>query len=123
MVSPRRWGKSSLVKRVSQDVNGRNLKIIQLDLLGLQDEAEFYKVLATATIKGTSNKLEEWLQTAKDFFRQVTPKISVGPDPHQDFEISFDWNELERNYQEILNLPEKIAEEKGIRIVVCIDEF
>ena len=30
---------------------------------------------------------------------------------------------VERNYQEILDLPEKIATDKGIRLVICIDEF
>jgi len=123
LISPRRWGKSSLVKRVIQEVSTKKLRIVQLDLLGLQDEAEFYKVLATATIKATSSKFEEWVAASKEFFKQLTPKISLGPDPIHDFEIGFNWQELERNYQEVLNLPERIAQNKGIQLVVCIDEF
>ena len=123
IISPRRWGKSSLVKRVALETESRKLRIIQLDLLGLQDETEFYKALATATIKGSSNKFEEWVAACKQFFKQLTPKINIGPDPIHDFEISFDWQELEKNYQEILNLPEQIAQSKHIQLVVCIDEF
>lgn len=123
LISPRRWGKSSLVKRVAHEVTTKKLRIVQLDLLGLQDEMEFYKALATATIKGTSSKFEEWVTAGKEFFKQLTPKISLGSDPIHDFEISFDWQELEKNYQEILNLPERIARKKDIQIVVCIDEF
>src|SRR5690606_10434137 len=96
LISPRRWGKSSLVKRVAHEVTTKKLRILQLDLLGLQDEMEFYKALATATIKGTSSKFEEWVTAGKEFFKQLTPKISLGPDPMHDFEISFDWQELEK---------------------------
>ena len=64
LISPRRWGKSSLVKRVSDEVVGRAIRIVHLDLLGIRSEEEFYKVLATETIKATGSKLEEWLQAA-----------------------------------------------------------
>jgi len=123
LISPRRWGKSSLVKRVASETENRKLRIIQLDLLGLQDETEFYRTFATATIKGSSNKFEEWIAACKDFFKHLTPKINIGPDPIHDFEIGFEWQELEKNYQEILNLPERIAQSKQIQLVVCIDEF
>ncbi len=123
LVSPRRWGKSSLVKRVADETATRKLRIVQLDLLGLQDEVEFYKVFATAVIKSTGSKLDEWVAESREFLKRLTPKISIGPDPLHDFEISFDWQELEMNYQEILNLPEQIARKKDIQVVVCIDEF
>lgn len=123
LISPRRWGKSSLVRKVVQKTYSRKLKIVQLDLLGIRDEDEFYKILATETIKATGNKLEEWLQACKRFFKQLSPKISLGKDPMQDFDITFEWQDLERNYKEILNLPEIIAQQKNIHIVVCVDEF
>ena len=47
----------------------------------------------------------------------------MGADPSQDFEIGFEWTEIEKNYKEILQLPEKIAVAKNIRIIICIDEF
>jgi uncharacterized protein len=123
LISPRRWGKSSLVKRVSEEVKDPKIKIVEVDLLGIRNEEEFYKVLATETIKTTSNKLAEWLQATRQFLKHITPKISIGPDPANDFEISFEWQDLERNYKEVLNLPEKIAAHKNIQIVICIDEF
>ncbi len=123
LISPRRWGKSSLVKKVVTDIRSRNRKIIMLDLLSIRNEEEFYKVLATETIKATSNKLTEWIETGKEFLKHITPKISLGTDPMQDFDISFEWKEVEKNYKEILNLPEKIAKRKKLHLVICIDEF
>ncbi len=123
LISPRRWGKSSLVKKVAAQLQSRSVKIIQLDLLSIRNEEEFYKLLAAETIKATSNKLTEWIATAKEFLKHITPKIAVGTDPMNDFEISFEWKELEKHYKEILNLPQKIAEQKKLHLIVCIDEF
>ncbi|MBX9785377.1 MAG: ATP-binding protein [Chitinophagaceae bacterium] len=123
LISPRRWGKSSLVKKVAAQLQNRNTKIIQLDLLSIRNEEEFYKLLAAETIKATSNKLTEWIATAKEFLKHITPKIAVGTDPVNDFEISFEWKELEKHYKEILNLPQKIAERKKLHLIVCVDEF
>lgn len=94
-----------------------------LDLMSIRNEEEFYKVLATKTIKATSNKLTEWIGAGKEFLKHVTPKISLGTDPTQDFDISFEWKELEKNYKEILNLPQKIAKNKKLNLIICIDEF
>jgi len=123
LISPRRWGKSSLVKKVTTGIRSRSTRIIMLDLLSIRNEEEFYKVLATETIKATSNKLTEWIETGKEFLKHITPKISLGTDPMQDFDISFEWNELEKNYKEILNLPQKIAKKKKLHLIICIDEF
>ena len=123
LISPRRWGKSSLVKKITEQISNRSTRVIMLDLLSIRNEEEFYKALAKETIKATSNKLTEWIETGRQFLKHITPKISVGIDPTQDFDISFEWKELEKNYAEILNLPQKIAKKKKLHLIVCIDEF
>lgn len=71
----------------------------------------------------TSTKWEEWAANGKMFFKQLIPRFQIGIDPQSDFSISFDWNELKKSGDEILNLPEKISKEKKLDIVICIDEF
>ena len=111
------------MKKVAAGLQSRTTKVIQLDLLGIRNEEGVYKLLAAETIKATSDKLTEWIQTGKEFLKHITPKISVGTDPLNDFEISFEWKELEKHYKEILNLPQKIAEKKKLHLIICIDEF
>lgn len=123
LISPRRWGKSSLVKKVALTLNSRQTKTVMIDMMGIRNEEGFYKALATATIKATAGKMEEWIANCKLFLKNLTPKISIGSDPLQELDISFEWKSLEKNYQEILNLPEKIAVAKNIKIIVCLDEF
>lgn len=47
----------------------------------------------------------------------------MGPDPTSDFALSFEYKSQENYGNEILQLPEKIALEKHISIVICIAEF
>jgi uncharacterized protein len=123
IISPRRWGKSSLVKKVATGFSSRQTKVVMLDMMGIRNEEGFYKAFASAVIRATSNKVEEWIAAGKQFLQNVSPKISIGSDPMQDLEISFEWKSAEKNYREILNLPEKIAVSKKIQIIICLDEF
>jgi hypothetical protein len=125
LISPRRWGKSSLVKKVANDLAAKNqtFKFCFIDLFKIRDEGEFYATYANAVIQSTSSKAEEWLAFARSFLSRITPRVSVGTDPVSDFEIHFNLKEVKQNYEDILNLPEKIAQRKGINVIVCIDEF
>lgn len=123
LISPRRWGKTSLVKKVCKTTASDQLKIVFLDIFSCRNESEFYEAYATAVLKQTSTKLDEWIEHTKLFLSRITPKISIGTDPVNDFSITFDAKPQSESVDDILQLPEKIAKAKGIRIVICIDEF
>lgn len=125
IISPRRWGKSSLVHRAA-DIAMRadkNIRICTIDIFNVKTEEQFYTVLARNLIQGTSSRWEEAVENAKKFFSRLVPKISVGAGPGNEISIDFDWEEMKSNPDEILDLSERIAEAKGVKIVVCIDEF
>ncbi len=125
IISPRRWGKSSLVHRASDIAMqaDKNIKICTIDLFNVKTEEQFYTAFAHSLIQGTSNRWEEAVENAKKFFSRLVPKISVGAGPGNEISIDFDWAEMKNNPDEILDLPERIADSKGLKIVVCIDEF
>ncbi len=125
LISPRRWGKSSLVKEVASQLSSsdKNIRFCFIDLFAIRSEEDFYETLAKEVIKCSSSKVEEWLKAGKNFFTHLIPTFSVGINPQEDFSVSMDWKELKKHKGEILNLPEKIATQKKIKIVLCIDEF
>lgn len=123
LISPRRWGKTSLVQKVCRLAQSDKLKVVYLDIFSCRSDKEFYNAFATAIIKQTSSKFEEWLDNAKLFLSRITPKISIGPGPMTDFSISLEMNPKSEDIDEILQLPEKIAQKKNCSIVICIDEF
>lgn len=123
LISPRRWGKTSLVQKVCRLTQSDKLKIVYLDIFSCRSDGDFYNAFAAAVLKQTSSKWDEWVENAKLFLSRISPRISLGPDPMSDFSISLELNPKSDDIDEILQLPEKIAQKKGINIVVCIDEF
>ena len=123
LISPRRWGKTSLVKKVAQLAQTKTRKIVYLDIFSCRTESEFYRLFATSVLKQTSSKWDEWVENTKQFLAHINPKISIGTDPMNDFSISFEYSMQDNAGNDILQLPEKIAIENGIQIVICIDEF
>lgn len=123
LISPRRWGKSSLVKKAGDLAQSPKLKVIYLDAFTMRDATDFYTTLANAVLKTTYSTLEGWIEQAKRFFTRITPRFSFGNDPMNSLELSFELEAISKNYEEILSLPEKVAIEKGIHFVICIDEF
>ena len=123
LISPRRMGKTSLVDKVCSLVEGDDIKIARIDAFGCRSENDFINAFATAVVRATSNKWEEWMENAKVFLSRFVPKISFGQDPLNDFSLSLEYNASNQTTEEVLKLPEVIAQSKGYRIVVCIDEF
>ena len=123
LISPRRWGKTSLVKKVIAEIDIPKIKPVFIDIFQCKSEYEFYHAFATAVIKQTSSKFDEWVETAKTFLSNISPRFSFGSDPMNDFSLSFEWNPKNDSGTSILQLPERIAEKKNIHLVVCLDEF
>lgn len=123
LISPRRMGKTSLVKKVKGMVESSDIKVVYMDIYQCRTEYDFYEKFASAVIQSTSTKMEKMLATAKEFIMSIAPKIVYSPEPNTDFSLSLGINPRTNPPEEILSLPERIAEKRGVRMVVCIDEF
>ena len=123
LISPRRWGKTSLVDHVCRQLEGSDIMTVRLDIFGCKSEYDFYNVLAAAVLKQTATKVQLWMDEAKDFLARLTPQIHIPIDTTSDFSVSLGITPETHNPEEILNMVEVIAKRKDRHIVVCIDEF
>ncbi|MBP6872558.1 MAG: ATPase [Bacteroidales bacterium] len=125
LISPRRWGKSSLVHKSAQEAKKAEHAPIMvfIDLFNIRSEEDFYKCLAESVIRATSGRMEEIMSNIKEFMKEWVPRISFSPDAHHEFSLSLDWAEIKKQPDEILNLAENIAVAKNRKIVICLDEF
>ena len=125
LMSPRRWGKSSLVQHTANIIRKKNSKIVFcfLDLYNIRSEKEFLELFSTTVIKATSSSFDDAVRNVKAVFKQLIPSVAISADPTAEIELSFNWKELQKNISEVLNLPEKISLAKNIQVVVCVDEF
>lgn len=125
LISPRRWGKSSLVKMAMDELTleQKDVRVCYLDAFCIDSVEDFYSKFASAVVSCTSNKFEKAWIDAKKYLGGIIPGLTVSDGLNDILTINFKHDPLKENQSEILNLPEKIAIDKGIRIIVCIDEF
>ena len=123
LISPRRWGKTSLVRKVCDVVDRKKVIPVFVDIFKCKTEYELYNALAEAVLKQTASKAELWMDNARDFIARLSPKVSFSPEPNSEFALSLGISPKTHAPEEILSLAEEIAQKKQKRIVVCIDEF
>lgn len=125
LISPRRWGKSSLVLKSAKlaQKKDKQLKFVFIDLFNVRTEEDFYILLAKKVLQQSNTKAEEIIEKASKFLGRLIPNLSFSPELNSEFNISFNWNEVKKNPDEILNLAENLAKEKNFRFIICVDEF
>jgi hypothetical protein len=123
IISPRRWGKTSLVNKVAEQMKAnQQIRIVRMDAFSVRTQEDFYRMFAAEIIKQTATRAEEWLENAKRFLSSLVPVITMSADPMNP--VSFSLKSVTQDFgEEVLTLPERIAKEKGINLVICIDEF
>lgn len=123
LISPRRMGKTSLVKHVAQQVDKDIVQMVYIDIYDCRSEYDFYNKFAEAMMTQTASKIEAALDNVRQFLARLTPKVSVNPDPSLEYSFSLGITPKDYSPEEILSLPERMASRIGKHIVVCIDEF
>lgn len=124
LMAPRRWGKSSLVRAlIKQEARNPRVKYCHIDMFEVRSEEGFYEILSREIIKSVYNKAEQALKGIAQWLGNIQPKMGINTHHGEGFDLSFDFKFYKPDPEKILNLAEKIAKEKNIRIVICIDEF
>jgi AAA+ ATPase superfamily predicted ATPase len=125
LISPRRWGKSSLVAKAAEITSKRNktIRFCLIDLNNVRTEEQFYQQLATKVLNASATKTRILLANARKFLGKFIPNITISPDPATELKLGLDWKEVKKEPDDILNLAEKISIENNFKFVICIDEF
>lgn len=121
VISPRRMGKTSLVKHVMERTNDNTL-VVFMDIYRCRTEYDFLEMFASTIISACTTKTEQAIDLAKEMILSIKPNISFAWG-NAKVSLSLGIEKKNNPPEEILTLPERIAEKLGKNIVVCIDEF
>lgn len=119
LISPRRWGKTSLVEHVLESLPKDEFIPIRFDAITSKTEEDFL-----ANYVSSVNRVSGLGKGILEFLPSVNPRLvlrSGTADFELDFSLNFEKDAL--SVEEILDLPQKIAEKKKRRVIVAIDEF
>jgi hypothetical protein len=125
LISPRRWGKSSLVKTAAEKFisTNQNYRLCYIDLFEIRSEKDFYEKYSKVVLGAVYTRIDEWIEGIKKFLSKITPKIRLDLQQEIKFDMSLDIKKEADAVSELLNLPERLAEDNGIELIICLDEF
>jgi len=123
--SPRRYGKTSLIKRVLTILKEKGVLTFYIDVYAATTKKKFIEIYARAIAREIEKDLSKALKLIKDLLPRTIPTVRVKPEGLPEFE--FDFKGTARNIQGILeNVYEaipKYAKQKKKKAVVVFDEF
>ncbi len=122
LISPRRWGKSSLIEVAIARYKPK-VQVVRIDCFGITSEEQFMETYLKAVLKAAHSKLQDFTETAKKFIASVIPYLSFSIGDNDEIKVSVQLKGNQVDVDAILDLPQKIAKEKETRLIVCIDEF
>ena len=125
LISPRRYGKTSLIINALEVIKTKGLFVFYMDLYTVASVRELLDAYAKGIVRSCRTSVEKISDVIKELFPRVRPKIILGDDglPSIEVDISLKEKELMGSLAEILDVPQKIAKKRGKNFVVVFDEF
>jgi uncharacterized protein len=127
IISPRRFGKTSLVVQAIEHLRRQEVLVAYVDLYMIDSKVEFASHLTTALYSGLVAPFGRAVNSARSFVSKFTlkPRITVSPEGEIQFEISGGQagQDIDRTIEELLALPDRIARSRKKRVAVVMDEF
>jgi len=128
--APRRYGKTSLVLRASELALADDVLVAYCDLMKTPTKERFAAALARTIYEDLSPPSSQMLDRAAAIFRglRVRPTMEIDPDTGS-LSFSFDASrrkqsgDIDDTIEKLLELPQRIAGERGRRVVLILDEF
>ena len=126
--APRRYGKSSLAWRASQELVSEGLLIASVDLMTTPTKARLAEKLAGSIYENIASPLERVRERALAPFRglRIQPTVTVSPDDGSfsfSFGVSHKGADLDATLERLLALPAELGAARERRVALVMDEF
>jgi len=128
LISPRRYGKSSLIARALGALERRGVLAVQVTVSSYSSYLAFLEGYARAVVSATT-RWERAMAWMREALGAARPEVRLEPDSsgRARFAVSFPLartdREISRLAVDVFQLPARLAEARGRRIAVALDEF
>ena len=126
LISPRRYGKSSLVHQAAAALAKRRIATLEFTVSSFSSYVAFLEGYARALV-GLESKAAQARSWLASLFTTVTPEIRVDAGAGVGVSLAFPSIRTQRDAarlaEEVFALPARVAARLGRRLVVALDEF
>jgi len=123
--SPRRYGKTSLIIKVLDELNREGFITVYVDLFRVTSIQSFIKIYTSSVAKASATKLDEAAQFIKEHFPTLIPRIVIKGQEPTEFEFDFEAakKDTEKLLDDLYDIPQRVAVKRKKRLIVVFDEF
>ena len=120
--APRRFGKTSLIIKVLDELEKEGLNTIYIDFFKVHDRRKFLELYSLKILEKQHITAKGIIKQFRKFVKSIVPAVTFDEAGNPSFQIQIQSNmNNEITFEEVINLPEKIpGNEKWI---VVFDEF
>jgi hypothetical protein len=125
LLSPRRYGKTSLILTLLDRLRAQGLLTAYVDVFRATTAAQLLELMAQTVLRGVESRPERVLRLAADLLGKLRPQVGTDPrgKPTLSLEIGHSPRSVLAVREEVLALPEELAKKRGRRLVLVFDEF
>ena len=126
LISPRRYGKSSLVRQALAAMARRGALTVEVTVSSFSSYVAFLEGYARALVaaEATGVRARTWLRAAISSTRvEAAPDAGAGRGGRVAFPNARTDRDVSRLAQEVFELPARLAETRKRKVVVALDEF
>ncbi len=125
LLSPRRYGKTSLILTLLERLRSRRTLVAYVDVFRTTTAVQLLELMAQTVLRSAESRPERLLRLATNLLGRLRPQ--VGTDSTGRPTLSLDVGASPRGglalQEEVLALPERLAAKRGSRLVLAFDEF
>ena len=128
LISPRRYGKSSLVRQALRAAARGGALTVEVTVSSYSSYVAFLEGYARALL-GIETRLDKARAWMRDMLGSVRPEIRLEPDDRGGSQLAVSFpsarseRDISRLAQDVFALPGRIAESRRRRLAVALDEF
>ena len=125
LYSPRRYGKTSLLKQLTKRLTSSwGYRVVYFDLFGAASSSEFIQQYFDAVIRALPSPREKAYELLKGVLK-IRPQVhvSLNADSGAAYTLSFNRSEQDMALIDVLQLPQRYACKRSDKVLVIFDEF
>lgn len=125
LFSPRRYGKTSLIKKVISILKEKGIFIVYVDLYAATSKKKFIEIFSRAITNAIEADISKIVALIKDLLPRMIPKIIVKPEglPELEFEFKGTAKNITLILEELYEAVPKYIKKRNKRAVIVFDEF
>ena len=123
LYAPRRFGKTSLVKKALAELESEGFVTVYIDFMSIYSREKFIENYTSAIVQQNSSAINSIIAKISKFVSGIVPSVSFDSEGNPNFSVAFVKGEnRDTTLKDAINLPEKLASENK-KWIIAFDEF